>query len=498
MKVNTAALLFSTVIFSLFLLLGISLIRTTNLLDREAKALAAAGEDTRMAEELKSRLLILNRNAFLHSLGRDRTRLEDSAALRTQISALLAGMEQLITNDEESIFMDLRTEISSYLEKMEGLENSGLPPLQRYVEVSKDVDETLVAIDRQIEVNRLQMETLVATIDRQNKMVDWLGLFLLAAGGAVLAILIGTMFLYIAHPLRIAAETIVKFGSGEAAARVSRRGLREIRQIGSSFNSMADRLQEKQKEQLRFIAAIAHDLRNPLNSMSMASELLVRKCDPENSRWADVILRQVKNLDRMVGDLLDTTRIESGHIDLRLSVHNVNALIEDSVRLHSAASRLHRFNVEIPDQSLLCRCDAGRIFQVINNLLSNAIKYSPNGGTVRIGARREQEEIVVSVSDEGIGIAPGDFDNIFTPFLRTSATRDTIPGIGLGLSASRHIIESHGGRMSVESEPGAGSTFYFTLPARTGETAAYAPPPQSPDETARGAVNDPRGSETRH
>jgi two-component system, OmpR family, sensor histidine kinase MtrB len=199
-----------------------------------------------------------------------------------------------------------------------------------------------------------------------------------------------------------------------------------------------------------------------------------------------------------VGDLLDTTRIESGHIDLRLSVHNVNALIEDSVRLHSAASRLHRFNVEIPDQSLLCRCDAGRIFQVINNLLSNAIKYSPNGGTVRIGARREQEEIVVSVSDEGIGIAPGDFDNIFTPFLRTSATRDTIPGIGLGLSASRHIIESHGGRMSVESEPGAGSTFYFTLPARTGETAAYAPPPQSPDETARGAVNDPRGSETRH
>lgn len=505
MKVRTATLLFAAVIFGLFVLLGVSLTKMTSLLDREAKDIATAGTSISAAQELKSYLLIHNRNAFLYSLNGNPGRLESNLVLRREITRLLARMRRLVTQPgEQAVFAELETEIASYLEKRDRLDAAGLSAIDQYTEVRKDVDQTLAVVDRLIEINEEQMDLLINRVENQNRMADRIAFLLLAIGGVVLLTLIGTMFFYIAQPLKAAASTISRFGSGNDAVRVQPARLAEIRQIGASFNAMADRLEEKQKEQLRFIAAIAHDLRNPLNSMSMASELLVRKCSPEDKKWADTILRQVKNLDRMVGDLLDTTRIEAGRVDLQLSVHDMNALITDSVQLHKAGSDLHRFIVETPDEPVFCLCDGGRITQVINNLISNAVKYSPNGGDVTVQARRDEDEIRISVSDQGIGIAPEEVDNLFTPFYRTKATRGTIPGIGLGLSASRHIVESHGGKLRVQSNPGAGSTFYFTLPARTAGTVAFqdklrnALPPRGPVEKARGAVNDRRGSETEH
>jgi two-component system, OmpR family, sensor histidine kinase MtrB len=476
MKVKTAASLFAAIIFGLFLLLGISLIRITNLLEHEAKDLAMAGESIQVATELRSYLLIHNRNTFLYSSGQESNRLStDSNTLRMDITDFMTRMEQLFNNEEEKpVLAMLEKEIAAYLEKRNQLQTSGLSAAEHYRGTSKSMDKILTVVDKLIEVNQAQMNVLMENIDKQNKMADKIAFLLLTMGGIVLLSLMGMMFLYIARPLRSIAATISKFSSGEAPARVIPRGLMEIRQIGSNFNSMADRLEEKQKEQLRFIAAIGHDLRNPLSSMSMASELLVRKNNPEDRELAAIISRQVKNLDRMVGDLLDTTRIEAGHLDLQCSSHNISSLIMDSIQLYRTGSELHRFNIDVPDELLFCECDGGRISQVINNLISNAIKYSPNGGAVTVRARRRGDEIVISVTDQGIGIAPEDLDNIFKPFHRTKATRGTIPGIGLGLSASRHIIEAHGGKLRVESKLGTGSTFYFSLPQkmRVGDSMA--------------------------
>lgn len=144
----------------------------------------------------------------------------------------------------------------------------------------------------------------------------------------------------------------------------------------------------------------------------------------------------------------------------------MNSLIMDSARLHQTGPDLHRLNVDLPAAALLCQCDGGRISRVLNNLLSNAIKYSPNGGGVTVRAHLAEAGILVSVSDQGIGIAPQDLNDIFKPFNRTEVTRSTIPGIGLGLSASRRIIEAHGGKLWVESELGSGSCFYLSLPTK--------------------------------
>jgi signal transduction histidine kinase len=467
MKVKTATLLFTALIFGLLALLGFSLIKITTWSDQGADDLTMAAETVRVAKELKSTLLTHNRNTFLHSLYQDPRRLENNRELQTRITMLIATLELITDSEEENLILaGLKTQTGSYLEKREQLALADLFPMEQYNEASKEVDKTFTYIEKLIERNTARMASLIEGINDRNRLADRLAIFLLITGAVVLLILIGIMFLSIVYPLRVAAETISSFSSGNVSARIKPGGLMEIRQIGSSFNSMADRLEEKQREQLRFIASIAHDLRNPLNTMSMASELLAHKDNQGDPKSAAIILRQVKNLDRMVGDLLDTASVESGNIDLQYARHDISSLVMDAVQFHQADSNTHRINPEISGESLFCQCDGGRITQVMNNLLSNAIKYSPGGGVITVKAARLEEEIAVSVSDRGIGIAPEDIDNIFRPFNRTSATRSTIPGIGLGLSVSRHIIEAHGGTLKVESNPGAGSTFYFLLPVR--------------------------------
>jgi two-component system sensor histidine kinase MtrB len=475
MKVKTATWLFAALIFGLFVLLGVSLIRVTTLLDQEANDLAMAGESISVAKQLRFFLLANNSNDFLHDPDQRSNRLADNDILRTQTDGLIARMEMLVTSEKEgAILTELEIEIASYLDRLDLIEASDMPALEQYRQVSRDLQKSLAVVDRLIEVNQSEMDLLVETIDNLNRTADKIALLLLTLGGIVLLCLMGMMFFYIAHPLRVVAETISRFSAGDAGARVHPAGLMEIRQIGSNFNSMAERLEEKQKEQLHFIAAIAHDLRNPLSSMSMASELLDRTGHEEYRDLTSIISRQVKNLDRMVGDLLDTARIEAGQIDFKFSSHDINTLIMESVQLHRTGSDLHQFDVDLPDEPLLSQCDGGRISQVMNNLLSNAIKYSPNGGRVTVKARRA-DGIEISVTDEGIGIAPEDLNDIFKPFNRTAATRGTIPGIGLGLSASRRIIEGHGGKLMVKSELRSGSTFYFSLPVKPPQVTVKSP-----------------------
>ena len=230
---------------------------------------------------------------------------------------------------------------------------------------------------------------------------------------------------------------------------------------------MTDRLEDSRNDQFRFIASIAHDLRNPISSMSMASQLLIREGEETERSVAQIIARQAKHLDRLVGDLLDTARIEAGQMDMEFSLQDVCPLIRDAGELHQRDSNVHKLNIELPKGPLVCNCDCGRLSQVMNNLISNAIKYSPNGGVVKVKVWEESNQIVCSVTDQGMGVSQVDLENIFKPFHRSRATKGTIPGIGLGLSASRRIVELHGGELKVESTFGKGSTFYVVLPVQT-------------------------------
>ena len=474
MSLRTAVVVVGALLLALFGVLSLWLDRTTDLLELEARELARAHESVGAAEDLKIRLLVHNRSSFLNQLGFDNSRQHDGQVERGEIHQYLASARQYLNSPEEAALLEEVTrEIDSYLETRDKLEESGLAPVDKYLRVSRDLDNAFASIDRFIAINRSQAGAIAAEIARQNENAAILAKTSFVGGGLLLAGIILATFWLLAGPLISVGDAIARYNDGDTAARVRVHGLREIRSIGSMFNSMAESLEQRRQDRLRFIASIAHDIRNPLHSIIMAADLLKRRGDAEDRGPAQLIFRQTQNLDRLVGDLLDTTRVEAGQLNLQLATQDVRPMLRDAVELQRAGTTIHELDLNLPHYPLPCRCDGARFSQVLNNLLSNAIKYSPNGGSVTVVARQRGGDIEISVSDEGIGIESNDLENIFTPFKRTVATKSTIPGVGLGLSSSRRIIEAHGGNLCVESVPGRGSTFTIRLPLAVRQDALF-------------------------
>jgi two-component system phosphate regulon sensor histidine kinase PhoR len=228
-----------------------------------------------------------------------------------------------------------------------------------------------------------------------------------------------------------------------------------------------------------FIANLSHELRTPLATVSLLAETLAREAETNDipPRMRDRIARievETGHLVQMVNELLDLARIEGGSpLDL---VDGIDAgrLAESSVeRLRLFAERQGvTLVVDVEPRTPTIRGDEGRLGQVIVNLVHNAVKFSPNGGEVRVTVGRVADSVRIAVIDQGIGIAPADRDRVFERFYKTDRARVSGGGTGLGLAIARHIVESHGGRIRVESVEGRGSTFSFTIPLAPADTGA--------------------------
>jgi signal transduction histidine kinase/DNA-binding response OmpR family regulator len=259
------------------------------------------------------------------------------------------------------------------------------------------------------------------------------------------------------------------------------------------------RLVELDRMKSELVNVVAHDFRAPLASILATGELLAgRDASPEVRR--ERVLSIVSAASRMASLMdrtLETTRLESGQFVFDFKLVDLASRLREVASAHTA-DPAHPLVVDVPEEPLPCWADGERIAEVVENLLSNAVKYSPGGGEVRLLARRERETAVVSVSDRGIGIAPEDRARLFRPFSRVHDRRATgIEGFGLGLSICERFVRAHGGRFEVESAPGAGSTFRFTLPL-FGAAAQSRPPVvvvASPDPRTRRELR--RAAETR-
>lgn len=227
----------------------------------------------------------------------------------------------------------------------------------------------------------------------------------------------------------------------------------------------ADRLVSTRDE---FLANVSHDIRSLLSGLALNTGLLL-KYAPEGlagdpmRKYASANQRLVARMNRMVNDLLDVTSIDAGSISLVAEQVDVNKILRDTLEAFApmAAAKGITLEADAPARPFEAGMDGGRVLQVLANLVSNAIKFTPAGGRVSMGVRAEKNEIVFSVADTGIGIPSAELKSIFERFRQISRDRH---GLGLGLHISKSIIEAHGGRVWVESEPGSGSTFYFGLP----------------------------------
>jgi signal transduction histidine kinase len=217
------------------------------------------------------------------------------------------------------------------------------------------------------------------------------------------------------------------------------------------------------------ISTLAHEMRTPLTSIKgYSTALLLEEASfgPETRReFLEIIDQECDVLQELIHDLLESSAIDAGLLKLDPQPVMLHRLIPSLVDEMARRTRRHRFVVDFPRAFPVVEADPTRIDQVLRNLLDNAIKYSPEGGMIVVRGQVEEERVVISVADQGVGIAPEHLNRLFEKFFRVeSSLGHHVVGSGLGLPIARTIVEGHGGRIWAESKLGEGSTFYFTLP----------------------------------
>ncbi|MDR6986092.1 signal transduction histidine kinase [Paenarthrobacter nitroguajacolicus] len=216
-----------------------------------------------------------------------------------------------------------------------------------------------------------------------------------------------------------------------------------------------------------FVANVSHEFRTPLTSILGYVELILddtEALDPRSRKQLDIVRRNAERLLTLVSDLL---AVRSGHIVIQPHAVDVAELVRGSVNSAEprAAKAGIRLSMDIPE-ALEAHVDSSRIAQVLDNLVSNAIKYSPDGGDVEVAAWEDQDFVFCRVTDTGMGMTEEEQAEAFTKFFRAGGVRNsTIPGVGLGLPISKAIVEAHGGTITLQSEPGRGTTFTVKMPA---------------------------------
>ena len=214
------------------------------------------------------------------------------------------------------------------------------------------------------------------------------------------------------------------------------------------------------------IAAVSHDLKNPLATMVMTAELLARSEAPDEKRrrWVESLRKSADAMKHLIEDLLDIARIEAGRLTIEEQRCAVGALLAEALDLMQPLAQQKRLRLErqVPGREVYVRCDRPRVLRVLSNLIGNSIKFTSEGGAITIRAELADREVRFSVTDTGSGIAADEVPHIFERFWQARKTARL--GAGLGLAIAKGIVEAHGGQIWAQSGAGKGSTFFFTLP----------------------------------
>jgi two-component system, NtrC family, sensor kinase len=331
----------------------------------------------------------------------------------------------------------------------------------------------------------------------------WRTAFLIAAFMAVAVALSILLARRLVRPIKRMQVAAAAIGGGAYDERIELERKDELGALAQEFNHMAANLQESQRgleqkveerthelqlalEQLAektrelevasqhksdFLANMSHELRTPLNAIVGFSQVLKQKLfGPVNEKqdeYLDDILSSADHLLALINDILDLSKVEAGQVELELGPFSLREALERGVVMirERATNNGVALSLELDPTVDVVHGDERRILQVVFNLLSNAVKFTPEGGRVDVSMHTDNGDVLVAVRDTGPGISRADQARIFEEFQQARDSNGERPeGTGLGLALSRSLVELHGGRIWVESEPGKGSTFTFTIP----------------------------------
>lgn len=284
---------------------------------------------------------------------------------------------------------------------------------------------------------------------------------------AVLALLMGLILARrITEPMADLSQAIHKVAGGDLKSRVEPKGDKEFAVLANDFNLMAEQLMKHEESRISLVANIAHELRTPLAILRGQLEAVQSGSLIINEEISSSLVDEVIRLTRLVKELETIGLAESGALSLNLEDIEINRLIECILPLRLAMDEDGvEFILEVEEAPAQIKADLNRLTQVLINLLSNAMRHAGKGSRVILGIRAENDKTVFAVQDNGPGIAAEDFEHIFERFYRVDESRNRVSGgTGLGLAIAKSYIEAHGGTIWAESQPGQGSTFYFSLP----------------------------------
>jgi signal transduction histidine kinase len=300
------------------------------------------------------------------------------------------------------------------------------------------------------------------------------GVLLLLIGGTALAALV--VFRPAQARLRAVEDAARRFGEGDLTARAPAIGGDEVAAVAEAFNRMAtdlaarqDQLVEADRARRQLLADVSHELMTPLTAIRGYAETLALPqfvpASTEGQRAVKVIQEEGERIERLVGDLLDLARFEAGGISLEQDYVDVDEIFERVSERHAQTAQEKGVEIVIePHDDIRMIGDPHRLEQAMQNLAANALRHTPPGGQVKLGARREDGIVKITVSDSGVGIPAEHLPHVFDRFYKADQSRSQSGGSGLGLSIVKAIIERHGGTVAVRSTQGVETVFEIALP----------------------------------
>jgi signal transduction histidine kinase len=264
------------------------------------------------------------------------------------------------------------------------------------------------------------------------------------------------------------ATECVEAGDYAARVEVPNRAPRPVRDLVGGFNAMAGRLEASEAQRRTLLADVSHELRTPLAVVQGNVEAILDGVHPADAEHLGTILEETRVLGRLVDDVRTLALSDAGQLPLHLEPTDLDVLVSEAAAAFetTASAAGLTLTVDVPDDLPILDVDPVRIREVVTNLVANALRHTPNGGTVRVTGALGQDgrAVEVAVRDTGSGIDPTLLPHVFDRFAKSADSR----GSGLGLAIARGLVEAHGGTISVESRPGGGATFRFTLPVEPG------------------------------
>ena len=271
-------------------------------------------------------------------------------------------------------------------------------------------------------------------------------------------------------PLREMASAARRMAEGDWSQRVTDTSADEVGELARAFNAMAAELAAVDRMRTDLIANVSHELRTPISALQARLENLVDGVEPADAELLRSMLDQTERLGRLVGQLLDLSRLESGAVPVRRERVELAPLL-DAV---AAEARLHSpgrcIEVVVEPADLCLDADPDRVHQVLANLTSNALRHGPDDRPVRIGATARDGAVVLTVADEGPGIPAAEAGRVFERFYRADPARPGVGGAGLGLAIARWIVDLHGGDIRPAPNEPTGCVMVVRLPAAEGAT----------------------------